>query len=63
MNMAKNKKKPAISGSDHAETRNSDSREDRIKKRKSPFHGRLHSEHPRDPFRESFSKSSLSFEF
>ncbi|WP_157014157.1 hypothetical protein [Mesorhizobium xinjiangense] len=61
--MTKNKKKPAISGSDHAETRNSDNRKDGTKKRKSPFHGRLHSEHPRDPFRESYSKNNLGFEF
>ena len=29
----------------------------------SPFHGALHSDHPRDPFRRLFSGSSLTFEF
>ena len=29
----------------------------------SPFHGALHSDPPRDPFRKPFGGSSLKFEF
>lgn len=34
-----------------------------VENRDAPFHGALHSEHPRDPFRDLFGSSSMKFEF